>query len=109
MSRLDDFLDKHPRLDTAYIELRHLRRAPSEKLESWKMQRKWRPGVVYMDHGSMPCVLVQLSGDMLEGIRLHDGRALNSDLYACGPELVQTKEEIQRAMDIVEMLRADAV
>jgi hypothetical protein len=102
----DAWLDEHRRVDRAITRAYRTRLRVRQAVPRWREQRRWRPGMFYLDHGSLPCVLVELRDDALEGVSLVDGRLVGGcSIYACGPEPVGRKE----ALAMAERLRAERV
>ncbi len=101
----DAWQDRHPRVDRAITRAYWVRWQVRSAVPRWREQRRWRPGMFYLDHGSLPCVLVRLyDGDTLEGVSMVDGQLVGGcSIYACGPEPVDRK----RAMEMAERLRAE--
>ena len=103
----DAWQDRHPRVDRAITRAYRTRSRVRQAVPRWREQRRWRPGMFYLDHGSLPCVLVRLyDGDTLEGVSMVDGALVGGcSIYACGPEPVGRKE----ALALAEKLRAERV
>jgi hypothetical protein len=108
LSKFDEWLMRHQRIDAAWIKTEHAwlkaRRAP----ENWRNHREFRPGTFYLDHGYTPMILIELDEwDMLRGISLVDGNEINSDLYHCGPVKV-TEAEAKEQLKVVQAEKAAA-
>jgi hypothetical protein len=101
----DAWQDRHPRVDRAITRAYLVRRQVLGAVPHWRERRRWTPGMFYLDHGSLPCVLVRLyDGDTLEGVSMVDGRLVGGcSIYACGPEPVGRRE----ALVMAERLRAE--
>lgn len=102
-TKWDLWLDKHPKTDMFINRLHRLRRLPKNRLQDYKAWRTWKPGMYYLDHGSHPCVLIELEQfDALVGVSLVDGSIKGGcSIYACGPEPTDAKT----ARDMADHLR----
>lgn len=102
MTRLDLFLDRHPKLSKAQWWLWLNTKGRWRELQSWREQREWKPGSAYLDHGYEPCILIEIDYGALTGVSLVDGRLIGGcDIHACGPERVSLKE----ARTIAEVIK----
>ena len=110
-SKLDLWLDKHPKIDKPYtvVYLRYrqiLRRVQyAFDFKAQKYYRQWKPGIAYLDHGYEPCILVTKIDDELRGVSMIDGREKwGCSIYHCGPELVSMKEA-RAIRDIIKKMQ----
>jgi hypothetical protein len=105
----DAWLDEHRRVDRAITRAYGVKLRIQWAVPQWRERRRWRPGMFYLDHGSLPCVLVRLyDGDTLEGVSMVDGALVGGcSIYACGPEPVGRKEAMRLATQMREELREE--
>lgn len=107
-TRLDLWLEKHPRLDHAYTNVYistvgRVRRA-KQYFPDYLARRKFKPGTFFLDHGVTPAVVSSIDRDgHITGVSLVDGRFVGSDIWSCGPEVTDLEgaraqaDEIQAA------------
>lgn len=103
--KIDAWLEKHPRLDRLHdrwwVIRRRVQYGPRNLLNSIQEWREWKPGSYYLDHGSIPCVLIRRDYGSLLGVSLVTGDIMGGcDIYHCGPEHIEEKEawELARAL-----------
>lgn len=97
-TKVDLFLDAHPKIDRLVTKFYLARRWARWVIPNYLEERKWKPGVYYYDHGSIPCILLRREDDSLTGQSLVDGKVIGGcSIYNCGPELCSKEDAVARA------------
>ena len=104
--KFDEWLEAHPRIDIIFTEIFVQTIGRQRKLRDWLLTywelRDWRPGGFFLDHGTIPSVIIEIDDGCIRGVSMVDGSSVVSDYWACGPELTTEKEAWRLANELKE-------